>query len=65
MSVTRYHCAHAWLPTGVADDVLVMYAKVYKTTAQEHYWSQDGPGGGGEPAEGFASPVDSNGNVIK
>ncbi|MET7397218.1 formimidoylglutamate deiminase [Dactylosporangium sp. NPDC005572] len=24
--VTRYHCAHAWLPTGVADDVLVEIA---------------------------------------
>ncbi|GGM72562.1 formimidoylglutamate deiminase [Dactylosporangium sucinum] len=24
--MTRYHCAHAWLPTGVADDVLVEIA---------------------------------------
>jgi formiminoglutamate deiminase len=26
MSVTRYHCSHAWLPTGVASDVLVEVA---------------------------------------
>jgi formiminoglutamate deiminase len=26
MSVTRYHCAHAWLPTGAAADVLVEIA---------------------------------------
>ena len=26
MSVTRYHCAHAWLPTGIATDVLVEIA---------------------------------------
>jgi formiminoglutamate deiminase len=56
MPVTRYHCAHAWLPTGVAADVLIEVADGRFTAVQPQTPANADPAAGAVRLAGLTLP---------